>query len=199
MALLDRVVVYLGEHGLGDVSFRPMAKSLGVSVNALVHHFGTKDDLLAAALRRSGQLQRDIEREWWERCPDMTVTEWIQSWWRWTVESPEHLALVRLGIEAVTSGHLVDEDRRHERGQQIEFWRSAFEHGLIAAGVPAEVAVDEATLLKAMFTGLVVDLIASGNRPRIDRAFGRFVEHLDQLVTTHSTDRSVTGQVATAS
>lgn len=181
-ALLDRVVVYLGEHGLGDASFRPMAKALDVSVNALVHHFGTKDDLVAAALRRSGEVQLQIERQWWDDRPDMTVTEWVRAWWEWTISSREHLALVRLGIEAVTLGHLGDEQRRAERGQQIEFWRASFERGLVAAGLPPEVAAEEATLVKAVFTGLVVDLIASGDISRVNRSFERFVANLEQVV-----------------
>ena len=47
--LLDQVVRYLADHGLAGASLRPMAKALGVSLNGLVHHFGTKTDLLVAA------------------------------------------------------------------------------------------------------------------------------------------------------
>ena len=48
---------YLAEHGLANVSLRPMARALGVSVNALVHHFGSKDELVVAALRRAADVQ----------------------------------------------------------------------------------------------------------------------------------------------
>ena len=47
--LLDRIVVYLADHGLAQATLRPMARSLDVSINRLVHHFGTKEELLAAA------------------------------------------------------------------------------------------------------------------------------------------------------
>lgn len=181
-ALLDRVVVYLGQHGLVDVSFRPMAKALGVSVNALVHHFGTKDDLLAAALRRSGQIQQDIERRWRQRRPDMTQVELLRAWWKWTTASPENLAIVRLGIEAVALEHSLDGMSRRHRGQQIEFWRLNVERGLLAEGVPPHIAVTEATLAKAMFTGLVVDLIASGQKSRLTRALETHLGRLEQVV-----------------
>ena len=160
-ALLDRVVVYLGQHGLVDVSFRPMAKALGVSVNALVHHFGTKEDLLAAALRRAGQLQQDIERRWLRRRPNMTQVELLRAWWKWTTASPENLAIIRLGIEAVALEHSLDGVSRRHRGHQIEHWRLSIERGLLSEGVPPHIATAEATLAKAVFTGLVVDLIAS--------------------------------------
>jgi len=63
-ALLDEVVGYLAEHGLANVSLRPMARQLGVSVNALVHHFGSKEDLIVAALRRSQTVQENVEAHW---------------------------------------------------------------------------------------------------------------------------------------
>lgn len=181
-ALLDRVVVYLGRHGLVDVSFRPMAKALGVSVNALVHHFGTKDDLLAAALRRAGQIQQDIERRWRQRRPHMTQVELIRAWWKWTTASPDNLAIVRLGIEAVALEHALDGVSRRHRGHQIEYWRLSVERGLLAEGVPPHIATVEATLAKAVFTGLVVDLIASGQKARLTRALETHLAHLEQVV-----------------
>ena len=51
--LLDRIVDYLAVHGLAQATLRPMAAALGVSINRLVHHFGSKDELLAAALQRA--------------------------------------------------------------------------------------------------------------------------------------------------
>lgn len=181
-ALLDRVVVYLGRHGLVDVSFRPMANALGVSVNALVHHFGTKDDLLTAALRRSVQIQQDIERRWRQRRPGMTQVELLRAWWKWTTASSENLAIVRLGIEAVALEHSLDGVSRRHRGHQIEYWRLGIERGLLAEGVPPHVAVTEATLAKAVFTGLVVDLIATGQKTRLTRALEIHLAHLDQVV-----------------
>jgi AcrR family transcriptional regulator len=181
-ALLDRVVVYLGQHGLADVSFRPMAKSLGVSVNALVHHFGTKDDLLAAALRRSGQRQQDVERRWLQRRPNMTQAELLRAWWKWTTASPENLAIVRLGIEAVALEHSLEGVARRQRGRQIEHWHLGIERGLLAEGVPPNIATVEATLATAVFTGLVVDLVASGQKARLTRALETHLAHLEQVV-----------------
>ena len=98
--LLDRVVAHLAQHGLANVSLRPMAAALGVSVNSLVHHFGPKDDLIVAALRRSGAVQQEVERRWLERQPRMSQADLLRSWWRWITASPQNLAVVRLGIEA---------------------------------------------------------------------------------------------------
>lgn len=181
--MLDRVVVYLGQHGLVDVSFRPMAKTLGVSVNALVHHFGTKEDLLAAALRRSGQVQQDVEQRWLRRRPEMTQVDLLRAWWKWTTASPENLAIVRLGIEAVALERSLDmgAQRRHRR-QQIDVWRLDLERGLLAEGVPPNVASIEATLANAVFNGLVLDLVASGQKSRLTRSMETHLARLEQVI-----------------
>ncbi|MFZ9015709.1 MAG: TetR/AcrR family transcriptional regulator [Ilumatobacteraceae bacterium] len=182
-ALLDRVVQYLGHHGLVDVSFRPMAKALGVSVNALVHHFGTKDDLLAAALRRSGQIQDDVERHWLERRPGLTPSELLRAWWKWALASHENLAIARLGIEA--AAHLPTDDHREgldrRRNSQLKL-RPDIEGLLLSQGVPPNVASIEATLARAVLNGLVVEYVANGNKSRLTRALDVHLAHLDQVI-----------------
>lgn len=99
-ALLDEVVGYLAEHGLANVSLRPMAQALDVSVNTLVHHFGSKEDLIVAALRRSEHVQQEVQDRWLERRPSLTQAELLRAWWKWITASQSNLAMVRLGIEA---------------------------------------------------------------------------------------------------
>src|ERR1700685_3703287 len=50
--LLDAAVEYAIEHGFSELSWRPVAAALGVSTSTLVHHFGTKEQMLEAILRR---------------------------------------------------------------------------------------------------------------------------------------------------
>jgi hypothetical protein len=71
--------------------------------------------------------------------------------------------------------------RRH-RGHQIEYWRLSIERGLLTEGVPPHLATAEATLAKAVFTGLVVDLIASGQKARLTRALETHLAHLEHVV-----------------
>lgn len=170
VALLDEVVRYLAEHGLAGVSLRPMAGELGVSVNALVHHFGSKDDLIVAALRRCERVQQDVERRWLERRPRMSQADLLRSWWRWITATPHNLAIVRLGIEAAALDATVTGLPRRVRGDQIGLWRANIEQRLIGEGVPPATAPIEASLVKAMFTGLVVDLLATGQKGRLTRA-----------------------------
>lgn len=48
--LLDAVVRYIAEHGLADLSLRPLAAALGTSSRMLIYYFGTKEELLVQAL-----------------------------------------------------------------------------------------------------------------------------------------------------
>ncbi len=177
-ALLDEVVAYLSQHGLANVSLRPMAHELDVSVNSLTHHFGSKDDLIVAALRRSGIVQKQIEQGWLDRRPGMSQADLLRSWWRWINAAPQNLAIVRLGIEAATLAGPPPQ----VRGDQIGLWRTNIEARLIADGVPLKTAVTEASLAKAMFTGLIVDLLATGHKARLTRALEVGLTRLEQVV-----------------
>jgi AcrR family transcriptional regulator len=179
--LLDAVVHYLAEQGLANVSLRPMASRLGVSVNALVHHFGSRDDLIVAALRRSETVQQQIENQWLVRRPQLSQADLLRAWWRWITASPQNLAVVRLGIEAAALDATVTGLPRQVRGDQIGIWRSNIEQRLLAEGVALPTAIIEASLAKAMFTGLVVDLLATGHRARLSRALELGLARLEQL------------------
>src|SRR5580693_7507369 len=179
--LLDAVVGYLGQHGVAGVSLRPVARELGVSVNALVHHFGTKDELVVAALRRAAQIQREVEARWRRQVPHLSTTELQRRWWRWINRSPEHLALVRLGLEAATLDATASGLPGDVRAEQISFWREDIAAGLIADGIRPEDAEREASLAKATFTGLVLDLLATGQRKRLTEALECALGRLDAL------------------
>ena len=180
--LLDQVVRYLADHGLAGASLRPMAKALGVSLNGLVHHFGTKTDLLVAALARANELQQR-ESEGWLACnPALSQADLLRKWWRWINAAPEHLALVRLGLEAAAldaTGGGAPRPGPRRAGRAVAHRHRA------APGrrgpVPGAAQV-EASLVKAMFTGLVVDLIATGNRRRLTRALREGLHRLEAVV-----------------
>src|SRR5690349_7370872 len=100
--LLDQIVAYLAEHGLGDMSLRPVAAALGTSPNRLVHHFGSKQELLTAALQQATRIQEDVRDGWLRKQPGLTKTAELRKWWKWLNDSPANLAITRLGLEAAT-------------------------------------------------------------------------------------------------
>jgi AcrR family transcriptional regulator len=183
--LLDRIVVYLAENGLAQATLRPMAASLGVSINRLVHHFGSKEELLSTALRRAIEQQVAVQDEWLAKNPRMSLVELYRKWWRWTNESPEHLAAIRLNYEAAALDSKVTGLAGEVRADQIGVWRHDAEQRLIADGMPPERAAFEASLVKATFTGLVMDLFATGDRKRLNKAFTEFLDRIDAAVAAY--------------
>lgn len=180
--LLDNVVAYLAEHGLGDVSLRPMAAALNTSPNRLVHHFGSKRDLLAAALKQATAIQVKVRDGWLQRNPDLSKTAELRKWWKWLNDSPANLALTRLGLEAVTLEATHTGLSGDVRADQIGVWREHIEQKLVGEGMPKSVAVIEASLLKGMFTGLIVDLLATGDKQRLTRALEQGLQRTEAVV-----------------
>ncbi len=180
--LLDQVVAYLAQHGLGDVSLRPMAAALSTSPNRLVHHFGSKQELLTAALQQATRIQEAVRDAWLKRRPDLTKTAELRKWWQWLNASPANLALTRLGLEAVTLEATYTGLSSPVRAEQISVWREEIEQRLVGEGVPKAVAMLEASLLKGLFTGLIVDLMATGDRARLTRALEQGLLRVEAII-----------------
>ena len=159
--------------------------SLGVSVNALVHHFGSKDELVVggAAPRRRGP----------DRGPRSLAAAPARTSRRPTccdaggaglTASATNLSLVRLGIEAAALDATVSGLPGEVRAEQIGTWRADIEQRLVAEGFAPRAAELEASLVKAMFTGLVVDLLATGQRRRLTAALELGLARLESTPTT---------------
>lgn len=183
--LLDRIVEYLAENGVAQATLRPMAASLDVSINRLVHHFGSKEELLTAALARSIEQQIAVQDVWLKRSPRLTQAELYRKWWRWMNAAPANLALVRLNYEAATLDTKVTGLAGEVRADQIGVWRHDTELRLEAEGLPRERAAEEASLIKATFTGLVMDLFATGDRKRLTRAMNVFLIRITETVAAN--------------
>ena len=188
--LLERVVAYLAIHGLGDMSLRPMAAALNTSPNRLVHHFGSKQELLAAALEHATRMQVEVRDEWLRRTPGLSKTAEMRKWWRWLTDSPENLALTRLGLEAVTLEATYTGLSGDVRAEQIGVWREQIEQKLLSEGVPRNVAVIEASMLKGVFTGLIMDLLATGDKQRLTKALEVALRRTEAVLEASRTDRS---------
>lgn len=178
--LLDQVVAYLADNGLAQTTLRPMAAALGVSINRLMHHFGSKDELITSALARAIDMQIEVQRKWLQRSPKITQVELYRRWWKWLCASPRNLALVRLNYEAATLEPLVTGLAGDVRADQIGVWRHDVEQRLVAEGLKPDRAALEASLIKATFTGLAMDLFATGDTRRLTKALESWLSRLDK-------------------
>ena len=180
--LLDQVVEYLAAQGFGDMSLRPLAQALQTSPNRLVHHFGSKEELLVAALNRATDIQLKVRERWLARSPDLSQSDQLRRWWKWINASPSNLALVRLGLEAASLEATVTGLPGDVRADQIGLWRSHIEQRLLQHGFTPQDASIEASLAKATFTGLIMDLMATGDRRRLTKSLDVALARLDEMI-----------------
>jgi AcrR family transcriptional regulator len=158
--LLEAAIDYAVEHGLSDLTLRPLADALGVMPNTLVHHFGSKEELLSAILngvRDRLQSMMRTEMQHPEGDPLLAV-------WRWT-SSPERLPFFRSFFEAY--GLALRHPDRFAR-----FLDRVVSDWLSTTDVPL------ATLELAVLRGLLLDLLTTGERDRVEQAFALFLASL---------------------
>ncbi len=157
--LLDRAVEYAIEHGLSDLTLRPLADALDVMPNTLVHHFGSKDELLAAILNGVRDRLRAVYVQAQQN--DQGHRQAIADVWAWSSDE-KHARFFRSFFEAY--GLALRQPERF----------SAFLERVIADWLPAEQS-EQSTLELAVLRGLLLDLLTTGERDRVDAAFSRFL------------------------
>lgn len=184
--LLDTVVRHLGQHGVGVSSLRGIARELGLNVNVLVHHFGSRGDLLRSALDRALHIQLGVQERTLARTPGISQGDLIRSWWRWLTSSHDHLALARIGIEAAS---LPPGVLRLRPGVARFSWQVGMRDRLVAIGLDRDAADTETARITALVTGLVVEVATPGTRSRCTRVLDAALRDLDGRVA------SVTGAI----
>ncbi|HXQ78277.1 MAG TPA: hypothetical protein VN797_08715, partial [Gemmatimonadaceae bacterium] len=131
--------------------------------------------------------QIEVQRTWLKRSPKLTQVELYRRWWKWLSSSHRNLALVRLNYEAATLEPSVTGLAGDVRADQIGVWRHDVEHRLVSEGIKPEHAALEASLIKATFTGLVMDLFATGDTRRLTQALEEWLDRLDHDLQARTT------------
>lgn len=172
--LLDAVVDYTVEHGFSELSWRPVAAALGVSTTTLVHHFGTKEQMLETILGRLRERMFAATSEAVGAQPDLTTAAR-------GLDADLRPAAVG-GVQALLRGY----GRALQSPQQfVDFldhvvadWMGALRDAQGPDADPAT-AARTATLVIATIRGLLLDLLATGDRVRVQDAAESFLAALD--------------------
>lgn len=171
--LLEGAVDYVCEHGLSDLSLRPLAKAVGSSPRVLLHYFASKEELVVEIIRAGRRRQQAMVAEL--KLTDLEPREIAAALWRqWS--SARWQTLMRLSFEIYALA-LHDRTRFGDYlKRSIEDWLSALERCAPHPDAsPAEIR-SFATMLIAGFRGFMLDLIGSGDRKRVDGAFHRWLD-----------------------
>jgi AcrR family transcriptional regulator len=169
--LLDDAVDYAVANGLEGFTLRPLAQALGVQPNTLVHHFGSKEQLLSEVLNgvrdRLRRMRAQLAAE-----PDGDPLWGV---WEWTAD-PEREAFFRFFFEAYGLALRRPDSFRPFLGRVVSDWVPTGEAGESAdrGAKASEGAAAERTLELAVLRGLLLDLLTTGERDRVESALRRY-------------------------
>jgi AcrR family transcriptional regulator len=172
--LTGELIGYLLEHGLSDLSLRPLAEALGTSARLLIYHFESKEGLLTEALDSMQLRLRQSFGSMVERRASGSERP-LKLFWDWAItdENFPYLKLIyELQILAVQNPAAY--------GQYLQRNASNWSE-LIATALPeAERTPAMVTLLGAVFDGLFLELMSTGDRKRTTQAIQQFLRLVDE-------------------
>ena len=164
VALADHVL----EQGLGEMSLRPLASSVGSTARMLIYHFNSKEELLKRLLVELRRRQTDVLARWSEPAgADFPALFWS---WISTRRMENH---ARLWIDLHTLRFSAASTGAEVRGLLAD-WNEVVEKALMAAGWSRQRSRLSATLLLATLRGLLMDLHLTGDRARVNAAAHEF-------------------------
>jgi AcrR family transcriptional regulator len=186
--LLEAAYRYILEHGLADLSLRPLAAAIGSSPRVLMFLFGNKDGLVRALLARARTDELallDLLASDPEGTPVGLVpaTRQVWSWLR----APQHRQVLQLWAEAYARS-LVEPD-----GAWAGFALATVNDWLdvLAACQPPRErdSIDGAnrrTVALAVLRGCLLDLLATGDEARVDGAMRHQLNLLNDRRSTEA-------------
>jgi AcrR family transcriptional regulator len=172
--LLDAVVAHFTAEGLADQSLRRIAEAIGSSHRMLLYHFGSKDGLLLAVVLEVEARTQDRLAALGE---DTLQTEaLIRRMWTY-VADPALADFERLFFALYGRALQGDAAIRSLLDDDIARWLQANEVLSAPLGVPADVIRTHARLGLAVTRGLLLDLLATGDRAEVEAALEVFAAH----------------------
>jgi AcrR family transcriptional regulator len=166
--LLDKLVEEFARGGIGDRSLRDVAAAVGTSHRMLLHHFGSREELLIAVVEQAELRQMALVPE-----IPMDPAEGFAAMWA-DLRRPELRHLERLFFECYSRAAQGEEPFIRIIPGAVDGWLR--EVDAAAAGVPYDAAM--ARLGLAVTRGLLLDLVATEDESGVDAAAEAFVQLL---------------------
>ncbi|MGO9381889.1 MAG: TetR/AcrR family transcriptional regulator [Mycobacterium sp.] len=168
--LLDALFDEFAAGGIGDRSLRDVAAAVGTSHRMLLHHFGSREDLLIAIVE-------EAERRQMALVPNlpMNPAEGFAAMWA-DLRRPELRQLERLFFECYSRAAQGENPFTRMIPGAVDGWLHEVEAA--TAGVAYDGAM--ARLGLAVTRGLLLDLVATDDDAAVDAAADAFVRLLER-------------------
>ena len=175
--LLAAAMEHVAQRGVGDLSLRALAAALGTSHRMLSYHFGSREGLLVEIIRTVEAQQRlalaDLLTE-----PGASWAETMRRMWR-RVADPALWPNERLFFEVYAQALQGSPHALPLLDGIVDSWVEPLTELAVAHGRPEAEARAEARLGVAATRGLLLDLLATGDREAVDAAMERCIAALD--------------------
>ena len=158
--LLDAVVKECAERGIGDRSLRDVAAAVGTSHRMLLHHFGSRDELLLAIVDEVERRQRALLPELPSEPAAAMAAMWAD------LRRDELRPFERLFFECYARGAQGERPFDQMLPGAVESW-------LAEAGAADPALV---RLGLAVMRGLLLDLVGTDDHAGVDAAAQAFVD-----------------------
>jgi AcrR family transcriptional regulator len=176
--LLERITDYVAANGLSDLSLRPLADAVESSPRVLLYYFASKENLIAEVLAQMRARQRDV----FATLPRNAATyaDTVRAAWK-LMSAPEHERVFRLFFEVYGLALQAPERYSEFLRGAVEDWITYLAQTKLAEGYPRRDARAIATVLLAGYRGFLLDLLATRERTRIDRAVELWILAVDAI------------------
>ncbi|MDP9399473.1 MAG: TetR/AcrR family transcriptional regulator [Actinomycetota bacterium] len=171
--LLDAAIDHVAGSGLTDLSLRRLAQELGTSHRMLIHHFGSKEGLWVAIVREVERRQlaalADLAPD-----PSLSFAEATRAWWR-HISQPSLWPNERLFFEVYGQALHGREPAVELLDGVVDAWLEPTAELAERMGLPPATARAFARLGIAVTRGLLLDLLATGDRDGVDAAMEHWI------------------------
>jgi AcrR family transcriptional regulator len=171
--LLAGAIEHVSQHGVGEISLRSLAAALGTSHRMLLYHFGSREALLIEVIRTVEEQQRAALAQILEQEADAPPAEIMRRMWA-RVADPALWPNERLFFEVYAQALQGSPHALPLLDGIVDAWVEPLA-ALVAPGRPQAEARAEARLGVAVVRGLLLDLLATGDRAAVDAAMERYI------------------------
>ena len=175
--LLRAAIDYIAAHGVADLTLRQLAGAIGSSHRMLIYHFGSKQGLLIDVIRAVEDEQRARLSEF-DIDASLSPGEITRRMWR-HLSDPALWANERLFFEVYGQALQSRAHTAEFLDDVVETWLERIAALREAQGVPKDVARAQARVDLSFTRGLLLDLLATGDRTGANQAVEQYIALFD--------------------
>ena len=185
--LLAGAMEHVAANGIGDLSLRSLAAELGTSHRMLSYHFGTRALLLTAVSREVERRQR----AWFaEMLAQDTEPVELMRGMHQRISDPALHNQERLFFELYARALVDGAEVQGFLPEAVEAWIEPSSELFRRLGFDEDDARAEARLSLAVARGLLLDLLATGDRAAVDAAVERYLSRYEPRQARATTTRN---------